>query len=135
MARAARCAPPVASLPAIWRFSTTFFSLTLGQPELVPFQRHRGDFGSPRQTYGRMSSPIDRGVPAPLNPAASSAAKKHFIAPLDPIDHFMETNRPPIGCRHRIARECGYASVAPYDLSRSLPLPCEQDTQIVFATH
>jgi hypothetical protein len=26
------------------------------------------------------------------------------MAPLDPIDHFMETNRPPIGYRHGIAR-------------------------------
>lgn len=65
-----------------------------GSDRIGAFQRHRGDFGSPRQAYGRMPSPIDKGAClTPLNPAASSAAKEHFIAPLDPIDHFME-NQP-----------------------------------------
>jgi len=40
----------------------------------------------------------------PLNPAASIGAQEHFIAPLDPIDHFMETNRPPIGYRSGLSR-------------------------------
>ena len=40
-----------------------------GSDRIGAFQCHRGDFGSPRQAYGRMPSPSTRGVPDPFEPS------------------------------------------------------------------